>query len=382
MAESTNTLTLYSAVGILTDLLENTDEVSVCDNCGDALGETTWNICTGPAAHEGISGIPLHHNGHTACTKCAMDPLSYIADGGACRPCLTALGGRRSSVIKAGVALRPPVKNILANKMIGCYIAAKERVSEAHEAQDDERRKEGTTRRAIAVDDVRRRRAEEEEEAMRVRAEVEHLRAQTEEDSRAAQEKIEQNSRAAQEKIEQDSRDAQERIEEDRRAAQEKIEEDRRAAREHMRERIEEEHRAAQERMQEEAAAFAARLSGDTATADSSSSNKKVRKRQQQPQDVIDRRKDAMRAARDDKKRKLEQHDFLVAQKDTLNRQIITIQDVACRTLLECAETLFVPSQRHMANELVETMMNEMHDEMTKIEREGDEEDDVVEMIN
>jgi hypothetical protein len=341
MTSPANTLTLYNAVGILTDLLDTTDEVRRCDNCGDELDGDTWNICTGPVAPEGTPGIPEHHEGHTACTKCAMDPLSYIAEGGACRPCLTALGGRRSSVIKAGVALRPPVKNVLANKMIGCCTEAKNKVTEAHEAQDAERRQEGADRRAAAVEDVRRRRAEAEAEAERVRAEAETLRAQAEEEARAAQEKIQEDARVAQEKID-----------EDRRVAQEKIVEERRVA---------------QERMQEEAEAFAARLARDNTTT-ASSSNAPVRKRKTQSQDQIDRRKEAARLTREDKKRKLEQHDFLVAQNEILSRQISKIQEVAREWVMKsCTDE---------AETVAESMANEMQDEMDRIEKEEDDQEE------
>lgn len=338
MATPANTLTLYNAVGILTDLLDTTDEVRRCDNCGDELNGDTWNICTGPVAPEGTPGIPDHHEGHTACTKCAMDPLSYIAEGGACRPCLTALGGRRSSVIRAGVALRPPVKNVLANKMIGCCAAAKNRVTEAHDAQDAVRRQEGADRRATAVEDVRRRRAEVEAEAERVRAQAETLRAQAEEDTRVAQEKIQEDARVAQEKIVEDHRVAQEKIGEERRVAQ--------------------------ERMQEEAEAFAARLARDNGT------DAPVRKRKAQSQDQIDRRKEASRITREDKKRKLEQHDFLVAQNEILSRQIAKIQEVAREWVMKTSS-----DSGEEAETVAESMANEMQDEMDKIEKEEEEEE-------
>ena len=125
-----------------------------------ARDEETWNICSGPQAPEGTPGIPEHHSGHTACTKCAMDPVAYIAEGGACRACMTELGGRRSSVIKAGVALRPAVKNCLATSLLHAQHEAGRRVAECLEAQDDARRQEGADRRAAAVEEVRRRREE------------------------------------------------------------------------------------------------------------------------------------------------------------------------------------------------------------------------------
>tara|TARA_B110001452_G_scaffold32449_1_gene25328 strand:- start:5801 stop:6913 length:1113 start_codon:yes stop_codon:yes gene_type:complete len=354
-----NTLTLYNAVGILTDLLDSTTQAALCDNCGDELGDTTWNICTGPLAPEGTLGIPEHHSGHTACTTCAMDPLSYIAEGGACRPCLTTLGGRRSSVIKAGVALRPPVKNVLANKMISYCTTAQHQVNGAQEAQDAERRQDGVDRRIAAVEDVRRRRAEAEAEAARLRAEAEQVHAEAnrvkeraEKDARNAKEKTKEDTRVAQEKIEKDARDADEKILEVQRAAQAKIDED---------------HRTAQKLMQEEAVAFTARLTRD-ATTDNPSPNATMRKRKDPPsQDVIDRRKEAARATREEKKRKLEQYDFLVAQNEILSRQIVRVQEVARDWVMKsCPEG--------EAETITESMANEMQDEMDKIERDEDDE--------
>ena len=361
---SSSTLTLYNAVGILTDLIDATDAVARCDNCNAELDEVSWNICTGPVLPEGTPGVPKHHEGHTACTTCAMDPLSYIAEGGACRPCLNALGGRRSSVVKAGVALRPAVKNILANRMIECCTAAKRSVEEAQDAQDAERRQEGADRRAAAVEDVRRRRAEEqaridrqieetlaeerrlaqekleeERRAAQERLEMEDRRAQAKiaEERRLAQEKLEEERRVAQERLEMEERRlAQERIEEDRRAqakiaeerrlAQEKLEEERRVAQETM----EEERRLAQETMEEERRVARERNEGGAFT----QGGAPARKRKPQTQDAIQRRLEASRVARNERKHKLERHDALVAQNEVLTRQIAGVQDIAIEWMI------------------------------------------------
>ena len=306
---SSSTLTLYNAVGILTDLIDATDAVARCDNCNAELDEVSWNICTGPVLPEGTPGVPKHHEGHTACTTCAMDPLSYIAEGGACRPCLNALGGRRSSVVKAGVALRPAVKNILANRMIECCTAAKRSVEEAQDAQDAERRQEGADRRAAAVEDVRRRRAEEQ---ARIDRQIEETLA---EERRLAQEKLEEERRAAQERLEMEDRRAQAKIAEERRLAQEKLEEERRVAQETM----EEERRVARER--NEGGAF-------------TQGGAPARKRKPQTQDAIQRRLEASRVARNERKHKLERHDALVAQNEVLTRQIAGVQDIAIEWMI------------------------------------------------
>ena len=319
MSTNANTLTLYSAVGILTDLLDATDKATLCDNCGDALGDTTWNICTGPAAPEGTRGLPEHHHGHTACTKCAMDPLSYVAEGGACRPCLMALGGRRSSVIKAGVALRPPVKNCLADRMLSCHAEAKRNVDEAHEAQDAERRQEGADRRAAAVEDVRRRRAEAEADAERVRA--------------AAEEEAEQV----------------------------------RAQAEQVRAQAEADAAAAKERMEAEAAAFAARMERDAADLPVPPAPP-ARKRKVQPPEVVARRAAAAAAARADKKRKLEEHAHLTAQNNLLEAQLLQVMEVA-------KEWMRKSISAEDADAAVEGMVEHMHESMDALAEQEEEQE-------
>ena len=354
MAAQTNTLTLYNAVGILHDLLDTSDAVRLCDNCGEELTGDTWNICTGPITINGKQSITNYHEGHTACMKCAMDPLAYIAEGGACRPCLNALGGRRSAVSKAGVALRPPVKNVLANKMIGCCNDAKQKVKDAQDAQDAERRQEGTDRRAFAVEEVRRRQMEREKETARlVQEKIEEDQRLTqkkiEEDQRLAQEKIEEDQRLTQEKIEEDQRLAQEKIEKDQRLAQEKIEEDKRLAKEAIekdrrlaqnkinneqrlaREKIETEHRLAQEKIEEDRrlAKVTNKIETKRMEPESDVSDTKSRKRKAQSEETINRRKEAARATREEKKRKLELYDSLFLQNQVLSRQLTKAREIA-----------------------------------------------------
>ena len=84
---ASTSLTVYHATGILSEMMDKTATLARCAVCATAFAhdEETWNICSGPQAPEGTPGIPEHHSGHTACTKCAMDPIAYIAEGGACR---------------------------------------------------------------------------------------------------------------------------------------------------------------------------------------------------------------------------------------------------------------------------------------------------------
>jgi hypothetical protein len=388
MSSTANTLVLYNAVGILTDLLDSTEDITLCDNCGDELGDTSWNICSGPVAPLGTP-IPEYHDGHTACTKCAMDPIAYIAEGGACRPCLDELGGRRSSVIKAGVALRPPVRNVLANKMINCCTIARTQVSDAQEAQDVDRRQEGVQRRAAAVEDVRRRRTEASEDARRLCEEAEQVRAQAqcvkeraEEDARISKETIEENARVAKERIEDDARAAdqharisRELIEENARLANDKIEEDARVANE----RIEEDQRTSQSQLRNEAEAFASRISGNN-NPPPSVPNTRTRKRKPQSQESINRRIDAARVTNKLKKCKIEQYDIVVMQNEILLRQVSKSREIArnwiVKTFSMLSETTAESASRLRCGTIIQLMEDDMQRELdSTMQQEAEVED-------
>ena len=319
MASST-ALSLYNAVGILDDLLQTTANVALCDNCNGKFDDgITWNICTGPVSQTRTEDSPPH-NGHTACTTCAMDPYLYIEAGGACRPWMISLGGRRSSVSKAGVALRPPVKNSLGTNMVNCVSVARERVVDAQESQDNERRQEGTDRRAAAVEDVRRRKQQE----------VDHLQREAErirEETRLAQEKAMEETRLAQEK-------AREEAMEETRLAQEK----------------------ARERVHLEAEEFANRIARDNVNGATGS----TRKRKLQTKETIERRIEASRATREAKKLKLEQYDVLVVQNETLALQISKVREIARKWMLS-----YLPSD--IADETVTLMDGEIQVELNRI---------------
>lgn len=366
---STTTLTLYNAVGILDDLITTTNDVLRCDNCGDELGSDTWNICSGPVAPEGTPGIPAHHEGHTACTKCALDPLSYIAEGGACKPCLTALGGRRSNVIKAGVAMRPPVKNVIANKMIHCHETARKHIDKAQDAQDAERRKEGADRRATAVEDVRRRREEAEKEAIMIRekaledARIAKETAETErreEDDRRRREfekrNLEEQHKLAEakKKMEDETRVA---MEEERRVARRAVDVELAAAKKTMED---------ERRTQAEADAIAARFARDEPPAATTTTTSGRKKRGPQSQDVIDRRMAASKETRDAKKQKIIEYEFILAQNKIYSMQLTKVREIASHWLTKVVSSANAGGA--LDADLVESMENEIQDELDALQ--------------
>ena len=122
-------LTLYDAQGILQDLMATRD-LTKCAVCEDTLGTETYVICRFPdKVREGCK----EHEGHTACKMC-VEALDYVGEKGSCIACFNALGARRSSVQYAGVALRPAVRNTLANVMLTGFTAAEQSINSAHEA--------------------------------------------------------------------------------------------------------------------------------------------------------------------------------------------------------------------------------------------------------
>lgn len=191
----TTTLSLFDAQGILTTLMETRDH-TLCSICSTTLGPRTYMICRFP---DGVD--KPEHEGHTACETCAKDRTLYVGEGGSCKACFDALGGRRTAVAKSGVALIPPVLNAMANTMISGFLSAEKEMKDALDAKDSERIAEGAKRRAAAVEEVRRRRvaaekeatrlreaAEQESEALKSRAAAEAARVTEEAKERAAEE--------------------------------------------------------------------------------------------------------------------------------------------------------------------------------------------------
>ena len=129
----TTTLSLYDATGILDGLMKTRD-ATTCAVCDDTLVDECYVICKSPETDPGTRGLPKEHKAHTACKKC-VDDLAYIGDGAACLPCLTALGGRRSSIKLAGVALRPAVRNGLADHMLRGFMDAEHTMEEARDRE-------------------------------------------------------------------------------------------------------------------------------------------------------------------------------------------------------------------------------------------------------
>lgn len=189
---STTTLSLYDATGILSTLMDTKKDIDLCDVCQQPYKDgNSWNICRFPDVPQSRGGIPAVHVGHTACDECA-ESLAYIGDAGSCIVCYNALGGRRSALKTAGVALRPPVKNQLATKFLHCFKEAEESIEAANEESDQARIQEGTDRRVAAVEDVRRRK---EEARLKAEAEAEDLKMQ------AAEEAVELKKRAQEEAV-------------------------------------------------------------------------------------------------------------------------------------------------------------------------------------
>ena len=157
------------------------------------LQDDCWLICRFPDLPEGSPGIPAQHQGHTSCSQCAEE-LHYIGEAGSCIVCYNELGNRRSALKRAGVALRPAVRNAFGVDMLKAYQDAEENYNYAREQEDDERRQEGAERRIAAAIDVRRRREEaaraleEKEAAERATQAAETARKQEEEIARQAKE--------------------------------------------------------------------------------------------------------------------------------------------------------------------------------------------------
>jgi hypothetical protein len=265
------TLSLFDAQGILTDLVQAQKNTAVCAQCGDQLEGDTFILCRGPDCAPPTSDGPRLHQAHTGCKNCA-DNFAYIGQAGACLPCLTYLGNRRSMIKFAGVALRPPVKNTMATMMIHELNDAEQSIEEARDHQVDARIHEGAARRAAHVDDVRRRRVEAEEEARTAREEVkreaeevkreaEELRRLAKEESdrlcleaKAAMEKAEDEAKAAKAKAAQEVADARKKAEEDANATREAAEKEARAARKKAEEEAEDEVKATKAKAAQEVA--------------------------------------------------------------------------------------------------------------------------------
>ena len=327
-------LSLYDAQGILATLMETRDN-TVCAICSEKLGTKSYLICRFPDAPAGTRGIPEEHEGHTACETCAKDRTLYVGEGGSCKACFDALGGRRTAVAKSGVALIPAVLNSMANTMMTGFLAAEQHIQDAQDAADNERIQEGSDRRAAAVEEVRRRRAAAEAEAavevrrLREEAEAEALRFKEEAEAEALRFKEEAAASAA--AAETEAKRVKEEAEAEASRVTEQAKEEARARTEfedRQRElRRQQEDREREERhRQEDATRAAAAAAATTAT---TTAAPPTRKRKAQSQETIDKRKEKSRATREAKKHKLDNYDALVSERDLLQEKLKAVIDLA-----------------------------------------------------
>jgi hypothetical protein len=178
-ADASFPLTTYSAQSILADLFEATDKTRCAiASCNKPLCGKVYIVCRPPEylTSAAARGAPSEHIGHTVCEECASDPCKYIGDGGACRACLDKLGGRRSSVMHAGIGLRPPCLNQACMTYAEATSAAREKLDTAVEAERFAEAEEKVRNRKQAVEESRERKRQQEEaeqEEARVRLRVE-----------------------------------------------------------------------------------------------------------------------------------------------------------------------------------------------------------------
>ena len=243
---TTTAVTLYREAQILTDLVRRQQKASVCDVCAGPIGRVGYTMCRAPDFETHAT-----HQSHTGCETCALDPeLGYIGDAGSCKVCFNLLGCRRSSVHKAGVALRPPVLNTTLNRVNEGYSHAQKSIETLNEADDAARRQVGVDRRNEAVADVRRRREEEMKcEAEQARQDAERLRQQAETE-RHLRETVQAEQTKLQEKMRRDEterREAEKKAKDDAERLQRQADEERQ-----LRETAQAEQTKLQEKMRKE----------------------------------------------------------------------------------------------------------------------------------
>ena len=286
---STTALALSTATGILTNLVDKERDVTKCDVCLTTLTGDTFSICRFPDCAPDTRGLAKEHEGHTACKSC-VDELSYIGDAGSCKVCLDALGGRRSSIKLAGVALRPAVKNSLANKMIEGFQEAEKCIAEAREQEDMDRIQQQAQNRQYHVEDVRRRRREEEEEM--------------EANRKKAEEEMEANRKKAEEEMEAKRKKAEEEMEAKRKKHAEKSEEAKKKIAEAT---------AEAKRIYEEAVAK---------KNEQELANHKSRKKKEMSADTLQSFREKRQKTAAEKKEKLANYDSLLREKEVLEKQL------------------------------------------------------------
>lgn len=168
----TTQIALYQAQGILSDLVESQQSAALCCLCQKSLGAISYVICQSAEQNQTTS-----HEAHTACADC-IENRDHVGEKGACKACLNDLkkecstGTRRAAegfFKKAGLALIPPTRNSVVNRMGAALSTACESIDKAKDEMEDARIREGAERRAAAIEAVHRKRAEAEEEMERMK---------------------------------------------------------------------------------------------------------------------------------------------------------------------------------------------------------------------
>ena len=351
----TTTLALADANNILMELMTTRDKTK-CAQCHETLVGDSYNICRFPDAAPGTRGLPEEHEGHTVCKGCA-DTLAYIGEAGCCGPCFLALGPRRRSSIKlAGVALRPPVKNSLANTMIKSFNGAKQSITEVQERQDRDRIQEGADRRAAAVEDVRRRREEAEVEAKRLEDEAKAEAKRLEDEAKTEAKRLEDEAKTEAKRLGDDAKAEAKRLEDE---AKERLErEDTLRARRITREDRE---RVEKQKAEDEARRIAAQ-----------NAEPKTRKRKAVDPEVLAERKAKRDKTREDNKYKLDNFDRMREENERLTHKM----DILMSTTADFVgkEAWENDLSRFIHNKCIEEGVEE--EEASEVEEIDDDEED------
>jgi len=154
-------LALYDPERILASMNERQEQVTKCAICMKKLHGDTYLICDF-AVLDADGTRATDHVGHTACFECVQSE-EYIGVKGRCKACLCELGTAcRSGARKAGVAKVPPIKNRLATELVEVMRNTERDMQQAKENAELRRIQEGNDRRSTEVLNARERKAERE----------------------------------------------------------------------------------------------------------------------------------------------------------------------------------------------------------------------------
>lgn len=192
-------LTVFSPETILENWISHTEQIAKCDVCAKPIGTDTYAICRFPDPDANGSREAAVHKGHFACAACATDgEFGYIGDGGSCIVCFYSLGGRRSAISKAGVALRPAVKTPLLDSCLVGAQEAKQQVVDAQAAADARAVQERNGARRSAVEAVARerelRQIEQADAEHRARMQAQQSEFEDEEEYRARLQEMQEDA--------------------------------------------------------------------------------------------------------------------------------------------------------------------------------------------